>query len=128
MKKASKIFTLGLVLMILCCSAAFADPVKSFSFIGLTKTEKVTITINDDEQTIEYATPSGTTLYNVLDYDISFAQDNGNQIFKAKVYNPIYNTGYDVLLYVSKSFADIRIGKKRLTFTTIRTNNVEPLE
>ena len=72
---------------------------------------------------MEYLTPSRESTYSILSYDMS-ENAEGDKIFTATVVDQLYNIAYEVLLYVNRSYADIRIGSKRLTFSTVRTFSV----
>mgnify|MGYP006916131719 CR=1 FL=1 len=103
--------------------SAFAFQAESFDFTGATRTELVKIKISADEQFIEHITPSREAKYSILSYDIT-ENSNGDKIFTATVVDEIYNVAFDVLLYINNSYADIRIGNKRLTFSSIRNYRV----
>ena len=112
-----------LVLLVGLCAAAGAEQVERFDFTGVTRTEQVKIKINEKEQVMEYLTPSRESTYSILSYDMS-ENAEGDKIFTATVVDQLYNIAYEVLLYVNRSYADIRIGSKRLTFSTVRTFSV----
>ena len=116
------------ILLVLFTSVLYAEPVKKFKFIAASRSEQVDIIIDDSTQQLIHQTPDRTTVYSILDYDYTVSLDDGEKIFKAVIVDNVYNTAYDVLLFASKSFADIRIGKKRLTFNIIRECTIEPLD
>lgn len=118
--------TAALAFLIFAQAAVGAEQVKKLDFTGVTKTEQVVITINDNEQTMEYLTPSRASKYTILDYDVSSDPTSGNKIVTATAVDQLFNTAYEVLLYANESFSDIRIGKKRVTFTYVRDFRIEP--
>ena len=98
--------------------AAGAEQVKSFNFSATTKSDRVTVTINDNEQVLEHLSPSREVKYAILDYDV-LTEGDGNRTLKATVLDPLYNTAFEVLLYAGSAYSDIRIGRKRLTFNYV---------
>lgn len=114
-----------LALSIFAASTAGAEQVKKLDFTGVTKTERVVITINANEQTMEYLTPSRASKYTLLDYDVADDPDSGNKIITATAVDQLFSTACDVLLYANGSFSDIRIGKKRVTFTHVPDFRIE---
>jgi len=97
----------------------YAEQVKSIDFTGTTKTEKVVLTINDKAQVLEYYTPRRDIKYSILDYDYQNDNSTNSKLITATVLDPIFNTAYEVLIYSNSSFADMRIGKKRITFSYV---------
>ncbi len=96
-----------------------AEQVKRLDFTGSTRTEKIVITISNKQQTLEYFTPSRDIKYSILDYDVQVNEAQETKTVTATILDPIFNTAYEVLLYVNQSYSDIRIGKKRITISQI---------
>ena len=114
-----------LAFLTLTVSGLSAEQVKKLDFTGITRTEQVVIKIDENEQTMEYMTPSRSTKYKIVDYDVSRDSYTGNRVLKATAVDMLFNTAQDVLLCENKDFYDIRIGKKRLTFSLIKNFNIE---
>ena len=57
--------------------------VSKFDFTGTTTTEKVSITISDKDQMIEYLTPNRDNKYQILDYDYQHDKNNLMTILSA---------------------------------------------
>ncbi len=72
---------------------------------------------------MEYYTPSRDHKYTILDYDVQ--SDGSSKIVTATVLDPMYNTASEVMLYANSSFSDMRIGRKRITFTYVEDFRIE---
>ena len=128
MKRTFNIFNKVMPILafsIFATSAVNAEQVKKLNFNGVTNTEQVVITINEDEQTMEYLTPSRASKYDILDYDVALDPNTHDKIMKATAVDQLFKVAYEVLLYSSEDFSDIRIGKKRVTFSNVRMFNIE---
>ncbi len=121
LKKSSTV----LAIFIFSVFYATAAQVSKFDFTGTTTTEKVSVTINDKDQMIEYMAPSRTTKYQVLDYDYQHDKNTGTKILSATVLDPLYSTAYTVILYMNGTYSDMRIGRKRITFKYVDDFRVE---
>lgn len=119
LKKLLKMVVPVLALSVFAELETSAEQVKRLDFTGSTKTEKIVITISNKQQTLEYFTPSRDIKYSILDYDVQINEVQETKTLTATILDPIFNTAYEVLLYVNKSYSDIRIGKKRITISQI---------
>lgn len=119
LKKLLKMVVPVLALSVFAELETSAEQVKRLDFTGSTKTEKIVITISNKQQTLEYFTPSRDIKYSILDYDVQINEVQETKTLTATILDPIFNTAYEVLLYVNQSYSDIRIGKKRITISQI---------
>ena len=116
MKNILKKSSTALAIFIFSVFHATAAQVSTFDFTGTTTTEKVSITISDKDQMIEYLTPNRDNKYQILDYDYQHDKNTGTKVLSATVLDPLYNTAYTVILYTNGTYSDMRIGRKRITF------------
>ncbi|MBR6914051.1 MAG: hypothetical protein IKN34_09685 [Treponema sp.] len=116
MKSTLKKFSAVLFIFSFAVLCANAVQVSKFDFTGTTKTERVSITINEKDQIMEYLTPSRNNKYQILDYDYQDDKNTGTKVFSATVLDSVYNTAYTVILYFNGTYSDMRIGRKRITF------------
>lgn len=119
LKKLLKMVVPVLALSVFAGLETSAEQVKRLDFTGSTRTEKIVITISNKQQTLEYFTPSRDIKYSILDYDVQVNEAQETKTVTATILDPIFNTAYEVLLYVNQSYSDIRIGKKRITISQI---------
>lgn len=119
LKKLLKMVVPVLALSVFAELETSAEQVKRLDFTGSTRTEKIVITISNKQQTLEYFTPSRDIKYSILDYDVQVNEAQETKTVTATILDPIFNTAYEVLLYVNQSYSDIRIGKKRITISQI---------
>lgn len=109
----------ALAISIFAGFSAGAEQVQKLDFTGVAKTGKVVITINDHEQTMVYYTPSRDNRYSILDYDIQHDVNSDSMTITATVLDPLFSTASEVLLYKNNTYADMRIGRKRITFSYV---------
>lgn len=116
MKKIFKTLLPLFAVFVLFTSKATAQTVKKLDFTGVTNTEKVIITIDDNNQIIEYQTPSRTTKFVILDYNYVNDVNTDDKVLSCTALDPLYSTACQVVLYSNGNYSDIRIGKKQITF------------
>lgn len=127
MKKNVVFFASIVIFFTLSSVFISAESVKRFAFTAVTKTEKVVITIDTekDSKTMNYFTPSKDYNYRFLDYDYSFDPNENTYILKGTVLDTLLSTATDVVIYSNGTFTDMRIGKRRVTFSYVEECTVE---
>ncbi|MBQ3670978.1 MAG: hypothetical protein II921_05815 [Treponema sp.] len=125
MKKLVRLFASTLALFVVSTAFASAEMVKSLDFTAVTRTEKVVIGIDSKQQTMEYLTPSRDYKYVILDSDYEVDPNTGSSVFKGTVLDTKYNTASEVVIYSNDKFADMRIGKRQITFTYVQEFDVK---
>lgn len=113
------------VILAASVACASADMVKSLDFTAVTRTEKVVIDIDGDQQTMEYLTPSRDYKYVILDYDYTGDPNTGSSVFRGTVLDTKFNTASEVIIYSNDKFSNMRIGKRQITFTYVQEFDVK---
>lgn len=125
MKKFLKSVLSMFAVSIVSTAFASAEMVKSFDFTGLTRTEKVVVEIDGAKQVMEYSTPSRDYKYVILDYDLIEDPNSKSSVFKGTVVDTLFNTASEVVIYSNEKYADMRIGKRQITFTYVQEFKIE---
>ena len=125
MKKVIKLLASAFALLLFPATIAFAKTVKSLNFTAVTRTQKVVIVIDSEQQFMEYLTPGKDYSYTILEYDYSFEQDGEKTVLRATVLDNVLNTESKVIIYSNGKYADMRIGKKQVIFTYVEQFDVE---
>lgn len=124
MKKIIKLFASIFAVFVASTIFASAETVKSLDFTAVTRTEKVVIDINSKKQTMDYLTPSKDYKYVFLDYDYIADPDAEKTVLKGTLLDTRLNTASEVIIYSNGKFADMRIGKRQVTFTYVEQFDV----
>ena len=102
-----------------------AEMVKSLDFSAVTNREKVVISIDNSKQTMEYSTPSRDYKYVILDYDLMEDPNSKSSVFTGTVVDTLFNTASEVVIYSNDKYADMRLGRKQITFTYVEEFKVK---
>ena len=125
MKKFVQFFASIFVIFVTNVAFVSANEVKSLDFTAVTKTEKVIIDIDSEQKIMKYLTPSKDYNYTILSYDYNDNPDEKSYIFKGTVVDTMLNVANEVLIYSNDTFTDMRIGKRRITFTYVEEFKVK---
>ncbi|MCR4822090.1 MAG: hypothetical protein K5873_04360 [Treponema sp.] len=119
MKQIIKLFSSIALLLLIPVNVIFSEKVKNLNFSAVTKTERVEISIEQNEIQLEYFTPRKDYNYEIRDYEYLLDSDGESWVLKGTAYDTLLNTSSDFVVYSNKKFSEMRIGRKVITFTYV---------